>query len=253
VHKYFAKTHFVGKNVIYLPECHSTNDYLLDLAKKRNLIEGTLVITDRQTAGKGQRGNSWESEEGKNITVSWIVKPDFLLPSEQFLLTIITALSIRAELQRLKIDKVNLKWPNDVYVQDFKIAGILAESSLRSNSIEYTVLGLGLNVNQSSFQNEAATSVIQHTQLETDRYSILESILLEFEIRYDQLANNKNSEIIHEYHECLRWKGRKHLFSTDDLSFEGVIKGIDPSGRLLVQTEDGLIKSFNNKEISFIS
>lgn len=250
MHKIFTNTIFIGKNVIYLPTCHSTNDIATEIASKKDISEGTIIITDNQTAGKGQRGNSWEAEEGKNLTLSIILKPHFLDISEQFFLNIIISLSIHDLFSQYIHHGLSIKWPNDIYFYDNKIGGILIENSIRNNQLENVVAGIGLNINQKKFKNENALSLGIICNQEFDLQELLPLLIRSIEIRYLQLKKGNKQNIINDYLHVLYWINEKHLFKAETL-FEGVINGIDSVGRLIIK-ENKKIRYFNNKEVVFI-
>ena len=141
MHKFFAKTLFLGKKVVFLPQCHSTNDHLAQLARDSKEPEGLTLYADQQSDGKGQRGNVWVSEPGKNILLSILLRPKFLLLQKQHYLNLITGLALIDVLNQEASDVV-LKWPNDVYVGEKKIAGILIENNSRGNAIESSIIGV---------------------------------------------------------------------------------------------------------------
>ena len=159
MHKIFTNTLFIGKKVIYLPSCHSTNSIASELVIKGDAISGQIVITDFQSSGRGQRGNEWESEEGENLLFSIIVNAEFLDPSECFMLNIVTSLALIDTLDEYVNSNIKVKWPNDIYYDQRKICGMLIENYIKSNSIKFSVIGIGLNVNQKSFSNPTAVSL----------------------------------------------------------------------------------------------
>ena len=166
MHKFFAKTQFLGKKVVFLPECHSTNEEAQSLLNDQ-LIEGTTIITTNQKKGKGQRGNVWESEPGQNATFSTILKPKFISPANQFLLHLISSLAIHDALFPILGKKMKIKWPNDIYYNDFKICGVLIENTIRGNRIEYAIIGIGININQTNFEHPNISSLKMRISLVT--------------------------------------------------------------------------------------
>src|SRR5690554_4031443 len=161
MHKILANTMFLGKDILYLPVCHSTNDVAKDKLKEKEAAEGSIIITDQQTNGRGQRGNQWHSEPGMNLTFSLILSPKFLDPSELFGLNMAVALGIREALAQY-ISGVMVKWPNDiVHKEKGKLGGILIENSLKGQKIESSIVGVGLNINQVEFPLSQATSLAQ--------------------------------------------------------------------------------------------
>lgn len=253
MHKFFAKTSFLGKNVISLPECHSTNDLLMDYARLGKAQEGTLVITDFQSVGKGQRGNHWESEPGANLLFSTLLHPSYLQPKSQYYIGLCMALATVKAIEALSSPHTGLevKWPNDLYLNDKKLAGILLESSLAGSKVDFVVLGMGLNVRQLSFSNPKATSLLKEgTDLKTDE--LLEEILLQLEIQLDALRREDYQLIREEYYQRLRWLGQEHEFESENQRLSGTITGIDDQGRLEL-TSGGRQYVYDIKEIKFLS
>ena len=157
MYKIYPKTLFVGQIIQYLPSCQSTNDEASALIAQADPVEGTIVVTDHQMAGRGQRGNQWEAQAGQNLTCSLVLKPTFLSANEQFWLNIAISLGIYDGLQPLLGEALRIKWPNDIYVGDQKAGGILVENILQGYSMAWSVVGLGINVNQSDFCSSTAT------------------------------------------------------------------------------------------------
>src|SRR4051812_18760955 len=148
------ETLFIGKNILFLPETDSTNSYAIELLKNVNPPDGTVVHTARQLRGKGQRGAAWTTEPVSNLTISIIVKPAFLSLANQYFLYIVSALAVHdttAEFLAPRQFDIKIKWPNDILVNRKKIAGILIENRITGNLINASVIGIGINVNQASF------------------------------------------------------------------------------------------------------
>ena len=156
--------------IIRLEETTSTNNYLRGLVGKESLPEGSIVVTEYQTAGRGQVGNTWESEPGKNLMFSIILYPDFLPANRQFLISQIAALSVKETLDAY-VDGITVKWPNDSYWHDQKICGMLIENDLTGHSLYCSVIGIGININQREFLSDALNpvSLVQITGREYDR------------------------------------------------------------------------------------
>ncbi len=252
--KIFAQTLFLGKNVINLSKCHSTNTYATELLSQKGAMEGTVVTTEHQIAGRGQRGNSWEADAGKNLTFSLILKPSFLHVQEQFYLTIITSLAIYDFLTDLLPDGMAIKWPNDIYHFQKKLGGVLIENSLKNNILEWSVLGIGLNVNQSSFENEKATSLLLATGKEFVLEALLGNLLVNLEKRYLRLKAGMRQELRKEYLEHLYRIGELHSFRSGSEVFQGKIIGIDKVGHLAICTlPNDEVHYFGIKEIEFLN
>ncbi|HSH20263.1 MAG TPA: biotin--[acetyl-CoA-carboxylase] ligase, partial [Draconibacterium sp.] len=191
MHKLFKNTVFIGKKAFFLPSCHSTNEMASILMTNKQPLNGTVVYTDFQTSGKGQRGNSWESEEAKNILMSVILETGFVEPANFFDLTIMTSMAIHDVLSEYLQEGVKIKWPNDMYCGGKKIAGILIENYIKQNSIEWCILGVGLNVNQIKFKEPNAISLANICGQQFDREELVNMLLQKLEKRYFQLEKGK--------------------------------------------------------------
>jgi birA, biotin-[acetyl-CoA-carboxylase] ligase region len=250
LYKIPATTVFLGKNLIFMPECHSTSDHLLALCQAQGPAEGTLVITAHQTAGRGQRGNSWEAQSGKNLTFSFLLKPTFLPVSQQFFLTIIVSLGIRDFLTKETGTKVHIKWPNDILMDDLKICGVLIENQILGQTLSGSVIGVGLNVNQQFFSVPTATSLALVTGQTFDLSASLNKLLSCIEQRYLQLREGRMRQLRDQYLDALYLRDQPHRFAVAQEEFVGTIRGIDEIGRLLIETPPGP-RSFDIKEIRY--
>ena len=176
--------------LIVLDETDSTNRYISQLCNElqESVAELTTVTAEFQTAGKGQRGNTWEAERGKNLLFSFVLYPTFLEARRQFILSQIVSLSIKEELDRWS-DEITIKWPNDIYWRDKKICGILIENDLSGHFIGRSISGIGININQNEFHSDAPNpvSLKQITGQEHDRYEILSHMLK----RVQRFANGR--------------------------------------------------------------
>ena len=251
MYKIPANTLFVGKNLVYVPVCHSTNTLAAELSIKTPLSEGTLIITDNQQAGRGQRGNGWEAEPGKNLTFSIVLKPTFLAISDQFLLNQCISLAITDSIQGLLVQEVKIKWPNDIIVSNKKVGGILIENNLSNLKIEQSIIGIGLNINQQKFQAELASSLSVIGKTEFSLSGILEMLLENVEARYLQLKRSEFSSIKSDYLSKLFQINQANRYLTDGKEFEGVITGVDERGRLKIQSGNAH-QVFDVKQVSFI-
>ncbi len=255
MHKFFAKTLFLGKKIIFLPQCHSTNTELVARSRELTCPEGMIVYTDYQKSGKGQRGNEWIADPGKNILMSVLLHPRFLTPKEQYFLNLIVGLAIVDVVKEYVLhDEVSLKWPNDIFIKDKKVAGVLIESSFRGGSLESSVVGVGLNVNQRNFELPTATSmnVVNPESVDLDREIVLENLLLRLEFWYLKLKNGAKDDIRNAYHSLLMWRGEERRFKSELEEFEGEIVGINEYGKLSIKVQNKL-RVFDVKEIEFVS
>lgn len=236
-----AKTLFDNKTYIFMTECLSTNDYLLKLLKKKNYEEGTMVHTNYQKNGRGQRNNEWLSENGKNLTFSFLLEP-YVELSNQFFLHIITSISIFKTLLEINIKNISIKWPNDIYVNDKKIAGILIENLVYRKFIHKSVIGVGLNINQANFGSLNATSIINETLKKHSLDQILKIFKSTFNKEYLKLNSNKIHEEFDFYKKNLigYQVEKKYEYNSDVI--KGKIIDILSDGILVIQTKNSIMK-----------
>lgn len=252
------KTLFVGQNSIHLKSVDSTNSYAIELLRQIKVSEGTIIYTFDQEKGRGQRGNRWESEPNKNVALSLILYPTFLNAEKQFLLTKMCSVALSDLMAELvgfadKPQQISIKWPNDIYVNDKKIAGILIENNLRDNTIQSTVIGVGLNVNQLKFYStKNATSLKQIADSAFDLMQVLERLCKFMEARYLQLKGSKFEQIDSDYFDRLYRLNFWAMYRSNELLFEGKIIGVSAAGKLRIELRTGEVKAFDLKEITFI-
>jgi len=251
LYKIPANTLFVGKNLVFVPECHSTNTLAMELSQRGSTADGTIVITDNQQAGRGQRGNQWISEPGKNLTFSLILKPGFLKADQQFRLTQVISLAVADYLKNRLTATIKIKWPNDIIVNELKICGILIENSLSGDTIQFAVAGTGLNINQTLFSALNATSLKIETQQDFNLNTELALVLQAIEARYMQLRNGKFKALEEDYLNSLYRRGEWHSFQSSTGVIKGMIEGVDDRGRLIVSEPEDR-KFYDLKEIRFI-
>lgn len=243
----------IGSKIIFSRNLISTNTHAAWLLKNEKPPEGTVIHTNFQSAGKGQKGNKWESEDGKNLLFSIILYPDMILPEDQFSISMAISLGITDFLKDI-IPEGKIKWPNDIYAGNDKIAGILIENSIRGNNIESSVVGIGLNVNQVEFPsylpNPVSLKLISGK--DHDPGSSLNNLLVKLDRRYKQLISGKISEIKVEYLSCLYQGMEWHNYITGAGYLKGKIISVTGSGNLQVEDELKNIHEFSYKEIEFI-
>ncbi len=251
---FFQKeTLFIGKSLLILEETDSTNAFLHRILKD-SPIEGTIVWAISQFAGKGLASTHWESEKNKNLTFSVLLNPKFLNPSDIFYLNKITSLAILKTLQTYLPDqKIEIKWPNDIYVNQKKICGILIENNLdiRLNS---SIIGIGLNINQlhfSSWIDFKTTSLKKITQKEHDLQEVLHEISYWLEYYYQSLKAHYWDSIDREYLQNLLGYQEIGNYKVENQEFEGTIIGVHKDGRLAVHHHNE-VKNYYFKEIEFL-
>jgi BirA family transcriptional regulator, biotin operon repressor / biotin---[acetyl-CoA-carboxylase] ligase len=246
------KTLFVGKNIVYLPTCHSTNDIAAEIIQNNGITDGTVIYTDYQTAGKGQRGNSWESNPNLNLTMSLILDCKFLPLKNHFFLSKIAALAVAQAIESLLKQPIKIKWPNDLYLNEKKIGGILIESSIQGKKIQYSIIGFGVNVNQTSFENPRATSIGANNSHRIIKIPYLaEKICEEFERLFLALRNESKENLKTMYLDKLFGMNELREFKDKTGTFFGKITGINPEGLLKINCGN-LEKYYDIKEIEYL-
>ena len=228
----------------------STNTYLSDLLKREDLAEGTIVIADYQEDGKGLGSHSWSSNRGENLLMSLLLFPAFLSASKQFHLSRLASLALCDVLVALDADPV-IKWPNDILTPKGKIAGILIEHGITAGKISHTLIGIGLNLNQSDFPlfPTRASSLIRETGKPADVLEVGELIQAALMNRYQSLKEGGSSLLEKQYLEKLYRLGIPTVFKAGEELFEGCIRGVSDFGELKVESK-GEIRVFGHGAIS---
>ncbi len=233
----------------------STNTKIM--TEKSELCDKSTYAALFQTAGKGQRGNRWESGSGENLTFSILFKPEKISASKQFIISEIVTIGIVNYLNSNGLN-AKIKWPNDIYTGDMKICGILIENIINNDILSESVVGIGLNVNQEVFRSDAPnpTSLYIQTGIKREIRDELCHLLDEIFTFYDKISSSEElyHHIEEHYISLLYRKGEKHRYieCTEGREIEGEITGIDKTARLLLKLSDGSIKSFAFKEIKYI-
>lgn len=236
--------------VYHFEEVTSTND----LAREEQFAHGDLLWAERQTAGRGQRGHTWLSEEEVNLTFSLVVEPRFLPAKEQFLLSAATAVALCDCLARYGIE-ARIKWTNDIYVEDRKIVGILIEHFYAGATLRRTVIGIGLNVNQQRFDPSLPnpTSMLLEGEKRYDREEVLRTFYDCFMARYAQVEQGDGEAILQAYRTLIYRLGREQRFRLPEgEELTATIEGIESDGALRLRHEDGKSHSYHFKEIEFV-
>ena len=218
--------------------------------------EGYVVWSEEQTAGRGHNQNSWESERGANLTFSLLLKPFFIGPEQQFLLTQIVSLAIVDLLRDIfPKEKIKIKWPNDIYIGDRKVAGILIQNFIKGQTIDFSIVGIGLNVNQKQFFSDAPNpvSLIHLTGKPLDREKLLDSLLNQIGKYYEQSASPLfREEIGNKYLSHLFSYRQPAVFKAKGLRFQATITGIGKFGQLILQLENGREQLYAFKDVEFV-
>lgn len=240
--------------VIKLNAIDSTNSYLRRLSHEESLEDYTVVTAEHQTEGRGQMGTVWNSENSKNLMFSVFRDTSKIQLEHPFLISMVTSLAILKALQRFSISRLSIKWPNDILSEDKKICGILIESVIKQNSLSNTIIGVGLNVNQTDFKNlPKASSLKLITGNVFDLEEVLFEIVKNLKYYFGILKGDDYNALKADYEACLFRKDKPSTFRDDKgLIFSGYIKSVTLNGNLQILLEDDIIKEFDLKEISLM-
>lgn len=245
-------TERMGRSLVYLPQTDSTNIYARKLAQK-GYPDGTLVVAESQTAGKGRRGRNWSSPAGSSIYMSLLLRPD-IPPYCASMITLVAGMAVSQAVGEMTGLPARIKWPNDVVVNGRKICGILTEMSTEMESIHYIVTGIGINVNQQDFPEEimaTATSLRIEAAKKISRSALIACTMAWFEVYYDQFLKTKDLSLLKAgYETMLANMGREVQVLDPDGAYKGICRGIDEAGRLLVDTLEGEPKRVLSGEVS---
>lgn len=242
------------KNIKRYSQLDSTNREAEKWVLESHPPEGSAVLADFQSHGRGMAGNSWESAPGQNLLVSFILYPEFLFAGDQFMINKVVSLAVKECVRNLTgRDDVMVKWPNDVYAGDAKIAGILSQNSIRGEHIQFTVVGIGLNVNQLEFSSftPKAVSMKSIAGKDYDREVVLATLASRFEYFYGMLRQGLTADLHRSYLASLYKFNREARFSSSGYEFTGIIKGVSPFGFLIISI-DGEPKEFDIKDVQFL-
>lgn len=235
---------------MYLRETRSTNMVLKEMLREYELPEGFVLRTDFQSAGKGQPGNSWESEKGKNLLFSVLLFPHRIAIDQQFILSQLVSVAILRTLNSF-CSGFSIKWPNDIYFGDKKIAGMLIENSLQGTRLNTSIVGIGLNVNQKVFRSDAPNpvSLRQITAKNQRRKNILQDVLNNI---YELYSKMDVDTIRNEYFENLYRRVGFYTYRDNKGLFEAELAGIESDGCLKLKTRTGEIRAYYFKEVAFV-
>ena len=244
-------TEWAGKPVVYYPETDSTNIRIRHLGAE-GAPHGTLAVADRQTAGRGRRGRTWESPGGSCIYMSILLRPD-LAPEKAPMLTLVMACGVAEGIMECADVKVQIKWPNDIIVSGKKLAGILTEMSTQVDYINHVTVGVGINVNVQNFPEEiqTATSLLSETGTQTKRAPVIAAVMKHFEENYKIFMQTEDmSGLMKKYSSLLVNQGREVLILEKDAEYKAYAEGINQKGELVVRREDGTVENICAGEVS---
>lgn len=239
--------------IIHIEKTDSTSDYLRRLCSDEEAPEFTTVQADYQTAGKGQRGNSWESGIAENLLFSTIIYPGFLEARNQFDLSRVVALAVKDVLDQFT-GHISVKWPNDIYWKDRKICGILIENDLSGTAICRSIIGIGININQQVFQSKAPNpvSLTQVTGMNYELTPILETFLVKLQHYYGMLRSGKVNDIRAMYVNSLYRKEGWHMYADKNGEFSATMVEVKPSGVLVLMDKENRKREYAFKEVRYI-
>lgn len=244
----------IGQYIINLESTASTNNYAIEQIKLNKIKEGSIIWADEQTAGKGQLTNKWSSSPKKNATFSIVLYPNFIDLSSIFTLSQFVSLALRDFLVSVGIKEVSIKWPNDIYVGNKKIAGILIENSLKGKNIKTAIIGIGLNVNQTKFPSWVPNP-ISMKMITNDNYLLdgcLKSLCLHLNHRYEELVNGELKTLHNDYLKAVYRFGIPTKFKIKNQEFEATIIDVNQAGKLRLSFPSGDKQLFEFKEVEMV-
>ena len=242
-------------NIIKLDAIDSTNNYLKKIILNEGINDYTVVTAKFQTQGKGQLGTEWESEHSKNLLCSVYKKEINIKVQDQFVVSALVSLALIKTLRKINLSNMHIKWPNDIMSDNKKICGILIENIVKENYIKDTVIGIGLNVNQTIFNNLPNAASIKNligTTCSIDE--ILKDLVKNIKYCFNELDKSSINSIFEKYEDALFRINKPSTFKNSKGEvFSGYIKGVSRSGKLNVMLEDNLVESYDLKEISMLN
>ncbi|MEO8933372.1 MAG: biotin--[acetyl-CoA-carboxylase] ligase [Xanthomarina sp.] len=240
--------------IIKLNATDSTNNYLKRLTANQVLEDGTVVVTDFQTSGRGQMGTIWTSEASKNLMFSILKDVSWLPIDRSYYISMATALAIIKTLHRFKIPKLHIKWPNDILSEELKICGVLIENVIKQNQLNKSIIGIGLNVNQTNFTGLPKASslhLISGAVFKLDE--LLQTLKTDLNVYFKLLEKGKYQELKVAYEKALFRKDKPSTFkNAEGVMFSGFIKGVANSGNLQVLVENQAVQEFDLKQIQLL-
>ncbi len=241
-----------GHTIEELEVIDSTNSYLIHKSKEQRVYEGEVVLAHYQTNGRGQRSAVWESLPGENLMCSIFALPTFLNGDNFFLISKAIALAVKSIVSlKCPEERVEVKWPNDIYVNQKKIGGILIENQYKGDQIKQAVIGIGLNINQVFFENSQATSLKLLTQKDYSIKTILEELLQAFEKYYFELKWGNSAVVEEGYLEDLMNYKVEKPYKVKGEMIRGIIQEVRNNGTLVLDSEGRLLE-FQFKEIAYV-
>ena len=239
--------------IIKLNAIDSTNLFLRNLCLDTSVKDFTVVVANHQTNGRGQMGTVWDSQKAKNLTFSVFKRFENLNLTHQFAISMIASLAVIKALEKYNLPKLSVKWPNDILSANHKICGILIENVIKQNTIAGSIIGIGLNVNQTNFKDlPQASSILKISGRQYDLDELLQSILDELKILFKWIETSNFDVIKSNYEAYLFRKDKPSTFENAEGLFSGFIKGVSNEGLLQVLLEDDVLKTFDLKAVKLL-
>jgi BirA family biotin operon repressor/biotin-[acetyl-CoA-carboxylase] ligase len=243
----------IGSVIRHFEKVSSTNTLAASMIKEKRPEEGTVITASFQEGGRGQAGNTWESEPGKNLLMSVILYPVMVKPADQFIISQFVSLAVCDVIRKYTSD-VSIKWPNDIYVRNDKIAGILIEHIITGETLASTVAGIGLNINQTVFTGDASNpvSLCMLTGRSHDLHRITSRLISLLDRRYTMITTGNTVQLEEEYHGALFRRGEWYRYVDANGEFEGMIDSVGSDGILIIRDRSGESRKYAFKEIDYI-
>lgn len=242
----------IGKRFIELLRVDSTNNYAMQLAQKGVAFHGDAYFAFEQTEGKGQFSKKWLSAKGENIILSLVIDTSQLLLSQQFVLNMAAAISVMQLFNKYTTEKINIKWPNDIYCRDRKAAGILIENVIRGSKWQFAIAGFGININQTSFSIDLKNP-ISLKQITGNSYNTVElakELCGLFDENFKHLQSHNEKYIFDTYNNALYKRNESVAFKNNHSNFSGIVKGVDNLGKLVI--ENGTEQAYETGQLEWI-
>ncbi len=245
-------------SIVFMDEVDSTNRYLRDFIKENGRPESLFcVVAENQTAGRGQKGNTWHSTKGYSLTFSFYLGSGALEPQKQFVVSEFAAYGLYKTIKRYlteeQAEHLKIKWPNDIYYKDKKLAGMLIEHSITGRKIDHSFIGIGLNLNQLDFPTELPNpiSMKQITGEDYTAKEVVERIMKRFGFMKEDFIMQHYGNVHREYMEALYWRTGFHNFEDKDGEFTARIYDVQANGELVLERESGERKNYDIKDVLF--
>ena len=247
-----SETHDWRNRCIRLDQVDSTNAHLINMLKSEDVLEGTSVVTDFQLDGRGQRGKGWSAQQGKSLCFSIVLYPDFIAPNGQFTLNMMISVALLKALKTY-VEDLSIKWPNDIYYGEQKLAGILIQNIIAAEKIDNSVVGIGVNVNETSFPDDLPNPVSLNNILDVDLEieQVHQRIVAEIQILYDHLKMVDFQLIQNFYLDHLFGLNVEREYVVGEIKHIGSIAGISAQGKLQVFMGQD-IKEFQFGDIEYV-